>query len=77
MRFAYRLAAQLGIEDPIAMIGRMTPETLNNWMAFDALEPLGLRGACQQLAILIQCMLAGGGVESELSEFIPGYKPED
>ena len=77
MRFAFRLAAQLGVEDPIAMIGRMTPELFDLWIAFDALEPIGQRGTWAQLARITDLQMARCGVESEMADFLPGFNPEE
>ena len=77
MQFAYRLAAHLGIEDPAEMLDRHSPEWLDGWIAFDTLEPLGMRAAWSQMATLIQAFFAKMGVETEFSDWMPGVKPED
>lgn len=77
MLFAYRLAAHLGMDDPVAMLARMTPEQLDNWIAYDALEPIGQRGLAMQLAMILQAMMAHGGVETDAADWIPGLKSEE
>jgi hypothetical protein len=41
-RFAFRLAAHLGIADADRMLDSMPEGMLQRWMAFDRLEPLGI-----------------------------------
>lgn len=77
MRFAYRLAATLGIVDVQAMLDQMTPEQLDGWMAYDTLEPIGLRGVCDQLAEALMIMSVHSGRDCNHSDFVPGLRDGD
>jgi hypothetical protein len=59
------------------MLDTMTPEQLDGWMAYDAIEPLASRGLYCQVASIIAILSAYAGVESTVDEHIPGLRGGD
>jgi hypothetical protein len=47
----YRLASHCGIWNVYGLLARITPEQVDEWMAFDELEPLGLRRVEDMIAL--------------------------
>ena len=59
------------------MMARMSPEQLDGWLAFDAIEPIGPRGLWGQLANAMHVYFSSVGVESKFAELLPGMSPEE
>lgn len=59
------------------MLRNMSPEQLDAWIAYDALEPIGWRGVWNQLAGVLAIMSAHSGVDSTIAEHLPGLKEDD
>lgn len=72
--FAYRLAAALGIVDVHGMVASMTPEQMDGWIAYDRLEPVGVRGLVAQMATMLAMFAASNGVEASEADYTPGLR---
>jgi hypothetical protein len=56
------------------MLADMTPEQLDGWIAFDRLEPIGVRGLVAQLASFLSMFAASKGVECSEADYMPGVQ---
>lgn len=56
------------------MLANMTPEQMDGWIAFDRLEPLGVRGLVAQLARFLSFFAASKGVEGSDADYMPGLQ---
>lgn len=80
MRLACRVCLAVGVDDPIAWLENIEPQTLAIWRAFYRVEPWGseMERSAEQSSItsmLLSMMAAGNGVEvapREVKDFMPG-----
>ena len=59
------------------MLKTTSTDQLDAWLAYDALEPIGWRGVWNQLAGVLAIMSAHSGVDSKISDHIPGLRDDD
>ena len=59
------------------MAQALTPEQVDGWIAYDAVEPLGLRGVVRQFCDLLAMVAAHAGADVKPSDFLPGVKPPE
>lgn len=76
LRLAYRMASISGDWDVPAMLARLSPEQMDWWEAFDALEPIGRDPLRKLVALLIQAIYATKGQETRLEDLLPWTKEE-
>lgn len=56
------------------MAAAMSPEQVDGWAAYDAAEPLGVRGLVSQMARMIAFYMSAHGAESSESGNMPGVR---
>ena len=69
MRFAYMLAARLGIADPRAMLETMSARVLAEWQQYAALEPLDDRRGDLRAALVASTVANVHGAKTRLRDF--------
>ena len=75
MLLAFRLAAYVeGTVDVDGVLERLTPELMDRWEAFDALEPIGNVKLLDVLANIGTVIASANGAEVQPDDFKPWLK---
>lgn len=59
------------------MLDEITPGQLNEWIAFNTLEPIGLEKLYMVLAAVGSRICGMWGAKYEWTDFVPGAKPQE
>lgn len=70
----YRLAAHMGIVDVFRLLEELSPEQVDEWIAYDELEPLGHIRLQEQLARLGTILAAADGANFAEKLFLPWHR---
>jgi hypothetical protein len=79
-RFAFRLSLALGIAHPDILLGQISARQLNEWLAYDSIDPIGSWRADLRAGIIASTVAnahIAKGKRTKPQDFMPKFqKPE-